>query len=228
MSDQAARGEERGLESDTCYDILRGLALLTGRRIVEDLANCLETAPLGDLAIAFNHKQIGSKLFLRDRLFDTFGGIYDQILIVGGWYGVLAALLFDDARFQPAMITSLDIDPRCADVASRLNRRFATAGRFTALTQDMNRFDYRAFAGPRHLVINTSCEHLADMPAWLALLAPGTRLVLQSNDYRREPDHRSCVDDLPAFESQAGLKDVLYTGVYPTKNYNRFMLIGRC
>ncbi len=213
--------------SEDCYDILRGLALLTGRRIVEDLAHCLESAPLGDLAIAFNHKQIGSKLFLRDRLFDIYGGAYDRIVIVGGWYGVLAALLFDDARFVPAMITSLDIEPHCADVANRLNQRFTAAGRFAALTQDMNRFDYSAFAGPGQLVINTSCEHLADVPGWLALLPPGTRVVLQSNDYRREPDHRSCVDDLPAFESQAGLQEVLYTGIYPTKNYNRFMLIGR-
>jgi hypothetical protein len=209
------------------FDILRGLARLTGRRIVEDLAFCLDTAPLSDLSVAFNHKQIESKLFLRDHLYETFGGAYDQILVVGGWYGVLAALLFDDARFAPAAITSVDIDPGCASVANRLNRRFVAAGRFTAVSEDMNRLDYRAFAGPRHLVINTSCEHLADVGAWLALLPPLTRLVLQSNDYRREPDHRSCVDTLEAFERQAGLNEVLFRATLPSKNYQRFMLIGR-
>jgi hypothetical protein len=213
--------------SEDCFDILRGIARLTGRSLVEDVARCLETAPLAALAVAFNRKQIASKLFLCDHLFETFGGDYDQILVVGGWYGVLAALLFDDPRFAPARITSLDIDPTCAAVAQRLNRRFLAAGRFAALTGDMNRFDYRSFAGPRDLVINTSCEHLADVRGWLGLLPPLTRIALQSNDYRREPDHRSCVDSLEAFEQQACLSDVLYRGTLPTKNYRRFMLIGR-
>jgi len=51
--------------------------------------------------------------------------------------------------------------------------------------------------------------------------------VLQSNDYYREPDHRSCVPTLDAFRAQAGLGEVWFAGERPAKNYTRFMLIGR-
>ena len=37
------------------------------------------------------------------------------------------------------------------------------------------------------LIINTSCEHIADLRGWLALLPRGARVMLQSNDYFSEP-----------------------------------------
>ena len=84
----------------------------------------------------------------------------------------------------------------------------------------------RADAAPG-LVINTSCEHLDDVPGWLARLPAGLPVLLQSNDYVREPDHRSCVASLEAFKAQAGLSEIWFAGALPTKNYTRFMLIGR-
>ena len=76
-------------------------------------------------------------------------------------------------------------------------------------------------------MINTSCEHLDDVPGWIATLPAGLPLVLQSNDYFREPDHRSCVPSLDAFREQAGLGEIVFAGARPAKNYTRFMLIGR-
>ena len=65
------------------------------------------------------------------------------------------------------------------------------------------------------------------MPGWVAGLPAGLPLLLQSNDYYREPDHRSCVPSLEAFTAQAGLSELWFAGALPTKNYTRFMLIGR-
>lgn len=65
------------------------------------------------------------------------------------------------------------------------------------------------------------------MPGWIATLPKRVPLVLQSNDYFREPDHRSCVPSLDAFREQAGLSEVWFAGARPAKNYTRFMLIGR-
>ncbi len=209
---------------DDLYDILRGTAALTGSAMVARMAAAVAGHPRADLAIAFNHKQTGSKLWLRDCLFKASGGKLGQVWILGGWYGVLSAILLDDPRFDIAKIISFDLDPGCAAVAECLNRDALEAGRFAALTVDMNTLDYSACPD---LIINTSCEHLPDVPGWLARLPRGQSVLLQSNNYFREPDHVSCVKDLAAFRAQAGLGTVDFAGERETKNYTRFMLMGR-
>jgi hypothetical protein len=76
-------------------------------------------------------------------------------------------------------------------------------------------------------VINTSMEHLADGEGWLRTLPPGIAVVLQSNDYAREPDHVSTCPDLQTFLTRVPLSERWFTGQLPQKNYTRFMQIGR-
>ena len=211
--------------ADRFFDILRGVAALTGSALVADLARLVGDGIPPELEVAFNHKQIASKRWLRNTLFDAWGGEYDRVLVVGGWYGVLSAMLLDDPRFQIRLAESLDIDAACAPVATSLNRRHVAAGRFRATTGDMTNARYGGGA-PASVTINTSCEHILDLRGWLARLGPGARVALQSNDYRREPDHVSCVSTIEEFVTQAGLASVAFRGALPTKNYTRFMLLG--
>lgn len=212
---------------DAFYDIMRGVAALTGNAIVGDLAKLLGDGMPPDLWIAVNHKQIASKRWLVDALAQTMPRPAGPVWVLGAWYGVLGALLLDDARLEIGQVISLDRDPACAPVAERLNRRHVRDGRFRTLTADMTGLDFGATTPRPGLVINTSCEHLDDFPGWLATLPAGLPLLLQSNDYVREPDHRSCAPSLDAFIAQAGLSDLLFSGALPTRNYTRFMLIGR-
>lgn len=217
----------RDTPPDAFYDILRGVAALTGNSLVADLARLVADDMPPDLWIAFNHKQIGSKRWLVDALAQVVPQPQGPVWVLGAWYGVLGALLLADERLTIPAVVSVDLDPACAPVAERLNRRHAASGRFRAVTADMTALDFAAQEPAPGLVINTSCEHLADVPGWLATLPSGLPLLLQSNDYVREPDHRSCVASLDAFRAQAGLSETLYAGALPTKNYTRFMLIGR-
>jgi hypothetical protein len=213
------------LPADALYDILRGVAALTRDPVVADLARLVGKAPPDDLSIAFNHKQIGSKRWLVDALAEVLPAPGGPVWVLGAWHGVLGAMLLADPRLSIPKVISVDRDPRCAAVAETLNHRHVADGRFRALSADMMTLD---FAAERPgLVINTSCEHLDDVPGWLATLPAGLPLVLQSNDYEREPDHRSCVPSLDAFRAQVGLSEILFAGALPTKNYTRFMLIGR-
>jgi hypothetical protein len=212
---------------DAFYDILRGVAALTGNRVVADLARLVGDGMPPDLWVAFNHKQIASKRWLVDVLAQSMPRPQGPVWVLGAWYGVLGAMLLDDERLGLSEIVSLDIDPGCAPVAERLNRRHVAIGRFRTITADMMRLDFASQPRAPGLVINTSCEHLDDVPGWLASLPPGLPLLLQSNDYVREPDHRSCVACLETFKAQAGLSELLYAGALPQKNYTRFMLIGR-
>lgn len=213
---------------DAHYDILRGVAALTQNRIVADLAPLvLEGGMPADLWVAFNHKQIGSKRWLIDALADVLPAPTGPVWVLGAWYGVLGAMLLDDPRLTIPAVISLDRDPNCAAVAERLNRRHVASGRFKAVTADMMTLDFATAEPAPGLVINTSCEHLANVPGWLATLPEGLPVLLQSNDYVREPDHRSCVPSLDAFIAQTKLSEVVFSGALPTKNYTRFMLIGR-
>lgn len=207
---------------DSAFDLMRGVAAYTASPLMQGLADVLAKHPTADLGNAFNHKQIGSKMWARDALHQTLGGRLGNVALLGGWYGILAAILFDDTRFDISRITSYDIDPDVGAVAETLNR--AWADRFSAVTDDMYALDYAALGAD--LVINTSCEHIADLGAWLALLPAGARVMLQSNDYFSEPTHVNCVPDLDAFTKQARLSSLDFSGSLKMKKYTRFMLIG--
>lgn len=207
---------------ESAFDLTRGIGDYSGSPLVRNLAKVIAKYPQADMANAFNHKQVACKMWARDRLFDSYGGRFDRIWILGGWYGVLAAMLFDDSRFEIAVLDSIDIDPDVGAVARTLNQ--AAGDRFSAVTGDMYALDYRVERPD--LVVNTSCEHIADVRGWLALLPEGTRVLLQSNDYFSEPTHINCVATLEAFEIMAGLRDLRFSGSLPMKKYTRFMLIG--
>ncbi|WP_420100483.1 class I SAM-dependent methyltransferase [Bosea sp. (in: a-proteobacteria)] len=212
---------------EAVHDLLRGMAALSGHPIIADVARLYGKGAPADLSIALNHKQIASKQWLVETLAEVMPRPEGPVWVLGAWYGVLGALLLADERLGIGQVVSLDMDPTCAPIAETLNQRHVETGRFRAVTADMTGLDVGAMETTPGLVINTSCEHLPDVPGWLATLPPGLPLLLQSNDYDREPDHRSCVPSLEAFREQAGLSEIWFAGARPTKNYTRFMLIGR-
>jgi len=187
---------------------------------------------------AFSENQFASKTWLADKVHETLGGRFGTVYVLGGWYGVLGAILLNDPRFRIGRVLSFDIDPQCAPVAEHLNAEHVAAGRFRAITADACTLDYRSFdAGPgdggpengavANLVVNTSCEHMPSAEAWYGRLPAGISQALQSNDYFDCDEHVNCIADLAAFKRQAPMTEVLYEGALQRKRYSRFMLIGR-
>ena len=222
MTDATQPGGSGAEWRDRAFDLTRGIAAYSASALVSGLARIVAKHPDADISNAFNHKQVACKLWARDRLFDSLGGSFAHIVILGGWYGVFAAMLLEDRRFTIGSVESVDIDPAVAAVATTLNRD--AGGRFKATTADMYAIDYAGLQAD--LVVNTSCEHIADLGAWLGLLPKGTNVLLQSNDYFSEPSHINCVESAEAFAQQAGLARLSYSGTLPMKKYRRFMLIG--
>ena len=211
-------------DEDFYPDILRGLSVYFDSRFVRNIARTAQRFRRQDLSVALNRKQIACKTWLIDQLYDAYGGHFGTVWVMGGWYGVLSALIGEDKRFEIGEIVSYDIDSGCEDVAECLNRERTDTGAFKARTADMLELDYGV--GTPDLIINTSCEHLRDVGAWLDLIPRGTRVVLQSNNYFGEPDHFSCADTLETFKAQAPMSSINYEGELVLKNYTRFMLIG--
>jgi hypothetical protein len=206
-------------------DILEGLAVLDARPFLRDLAATIERFDEPRLGAALNANQMASKRWLIDTLARSAGTRFDDVLVLGGWVGALSALLLDDARFAIGRIVSADIDGRCEAIARSLNATHVATGRFEARTADMRELDYRA--DPFALVVNTSCEHVADFDRWYARIPDGQLVVLQSNDYVACTEHVNCVRDLDAFGAQAPLRELLFEGARPMRRYTRFMRIGR-
>ena len=219
-------------ERDEFYrDILEGLALYTGSALQQDVLATLSRHDVPALGPALNKNQMASKMWLADALFDTVGPVLGEVLVLGGWFGVLAAVLLHDPRFTIGRVVSLDIDSRCADIALSLNATHVRTGRFAAHTADMLDYDYggatSAGARPASLVINTSCEHLADFGRWYDRIPAGQLLVLQSNDYYACSEHINSVPDLGTFRARAPMRESLFAGERKLRRYVRFMLIGR-
>jgi len=214
-------------------DIIEGLSIYSGSAFERDVLATISRHHAQDLGAAFNKNQIASKMWLAEALLEAAGPGHANVTILGGWFGVLAAVLLHDSRFSIGRVTSIDIDPRCAPIALAVNATHARSGKFGARTADMLDLDYGpAIAGEgdaraTDLVINTSCEHLADFAQWYERVPSGQRLVLQSNDYFACDQHVNCVPDLAAFRAQAPMREILFSGQRKMKHYTRFMLIGR-
>ena len=214
-------------------DIIEGLAIHSGSAFQTDVLATISRHDQSDLGAAFNKNQMASKLWLRESLLEAAGPVYANVKILGGWFGVLAAVLLHDPRFAIGRITSVDIDPRCEAIARSVNATHVRAGKFDARTADMLDLDYgppiTSAADPRtaDLVINTSCEHLADFGRWWDRIPGGQQVVLQSNDYFACDQHVNCVPDLATFRAQAPMSGLVFAGERRMKRYVRFMLIGR-
>ena len=223
MTDATQPGGAGADWRDCAFDLTRGIAAYCGSALVRGLARVVAKHPDADISNAFNHKQVACKVWARDRLFDSLGGSFAHIVILGGWYGVLAAMLLEDRRFAIGSVESIDIDPGGGSGCEHPQQ-----GGRRSFPGDHGRHVCDRLCGPR-APTSSSTPAASTLPicgAWLGLLPKGANVLLQSNDYFSEPTHINCVESAEAFARLAGLAERRFSGTLPMKNYNRFMLIG--
>ena len=170
---------------------------------------------------AFWGGQLKSKKWLIDNLTPFIQDPAD-IVIYGGWVGVLASLLFQSS-IPVNKIESVDIDISCLDLACTMNKLEEMQGRFRSICRPME--TYPNF-GSNPIAINTSAEHISQdaYEQWLDLLVPDTLIVVQSNNYKIE-EHIRIAESLDEFKEQSKLT-VLWAGELELPLYKRFMIIG--
>jgi len=185
--------------------------------------------PLGTVLILCEHLtrfglvRLKSKEWLIQNLFSVADGNgRPTIDIHGGWVGVLASMLFQSTYFDPKHIRSIDIDPTCESIATTMNKIEEMDGRFRAVTADMC-----AIRSDADIVINTSCEHIAQdqYDLWLSGMPYNSLIVVQSNNYAI-PEHVRTASSLEEFKQQSHL-NVVWAGELELPLYTRYMIIGR-
>ena len=166
--------------------------------------------------------QLRSKVWLLESLEETSLYGTQDIVVYGGWNGVLASLLFN-SNLNISHITSVDIDPSCEETAYTINKRQEMEGRFKAVTADMC-----THTQPASIVINTSCEHITQeqYEQWLDIQPDDALFVLQSNNYYELEEHINCSDNANDFVKKSNLTPIWH-GVFETPKYDRYMIIGK-
>ena len=167
--------------------------------------------------------QVNSKVWLAENLIGFVPVRPLNIVIYGGWNGVLASILFN-SNIAIQRITSVDIDPVCEDIANTVNRRYVDQSKFTAITADMT----TVIDESADVVINTSCEHITQeqYDKWLNNQPNNATIVLQSNDYFNLDEHIRCSTDLEDFVRMSNINPYLRKTL-ETLKYDRYMLIGK-
>lgn len=168
--------------------------------------------------------QIKSKIWLIERLTSYINAYENNIVIHGGWNGVLASLLFQ-SNIKIKNLISIDIDPNCREIANTINKIEEIEDRFCAITCNMENYVYNSIPD---IVINTSCEHITQETyvKWLSNIPDNSLIVLQSNNYYDLDEHIRCAKDIEDFKNQCNL-EVLFFDTLDLIKYKRFMIIGR-
>ncbi len=223
----------RSEDKDEFYhDILDGLYVFLDSPLILDILHAIRKYPLLRLGHALNENQVTCKKWLLKKLAENCGTRFRNVYILGGWYGVLGAMLLHDPSFEVKQVVSIDIDAQCKPIADALNRTHVRNKKFESITEDIYNLDYarliqaEADADTPDLLINTSCEHLSDSELWLQKIPDRTLMVVQSNDYFGCEEHINCIPDLETFIGQVKLSELKYRGYFKLKKYTRFMLIG--
>jgi hypothetical protein len=167
--------------------------------------------------------QVNSKVWLAENLIGFVPVRPLNIVIYGGWNGVLASILFN-SNLSIQYITSIDIDPVCENIANTVNRRYLDKNKFTAITADMTTVTDES----ADVVINTSCEHITQQQydKWLSNQPNDAVVALQSNNYFNLDEHIRCSENLEDFVQMSNINPY-FSNTLRTLKYDRYMLIGK-
>lgn len=148
-----------------------------------------------------------------------------HIDIIGSWFG-FPLIEMVSSKFKIKQIDLFDLDENCHRVTAQYVNHFDYNFRIVQFDDAFKRKDWRR----RHIVINTSSEHMPDM----LNLKPHYKdypitplLVIQSNNYFELNDHINCVNDEDELVEKNQIKEVYFKGKQSLPLYDRFMVIGR-
>jgi len=169
-------------------------------------------------------KQIWCKKWLIRKLIDT-NIEFKNIHLYGGWFGY-PIIDYLDKSFKIKSLINIDCDKNAILACHRFSKYY-----FNHDYVQYSKLQVEQFAGDFQnidLVINTSSEHMKDLPELIKnkLYNDDCVFALQSNNMYDISDHINCVNSKEELIEKSGLNKILYAGVQNMENYSRYMVIG--
>jgi len=164
--------------------------------------------------------QLYSKLWLVKEL-KKISPYYGTVFLLGGWYGMLVEMLFDNMNIDK--IHSFDLDETACKIADEINlNHVIDSWRFKAFVKNINELDY----SEADTIINTSTEHINEN-TWFDSIPTKKLIIIQSNNLTSIEDHTNCVKNEYELKEKYKLSEYYFQGELDVVDYKRFMIIGR-
>ena len=174
-----------------------------------------------DVIHSLSSNQVRSKEWLAYEFKKQYFYPSGKILIIGGWYGLLAYMLRQRFPGKEMNIVSIDKDPMCETIAWKLfpdmDAQF--------ITTDVFDFDLSKYSA----IISTSVEHI-EKQFWIDLVMnkdPNTWVCLQTNNFFDHPTHINCSKSVTEFVEYLNMEWVAYENAIDNYDFQRFMVIGK-
>lgn len=148
-----------------------------------------------------------------------------HIDIIGAWFGFPLIEMLSNV-FKIKQIDIFDIDENCHKVVAQYINHFDPDFRIVQFDNFFDRKDVRR----RHLIINTSSEHMpdiAEMKNFYKDYPERPLIVLQSNNFETLDEHVNCVQSPLELIDKNQLTQIHYKGKHSLPLYDRYMVIGR-
>lgn len=191
---------------------------------------------------AFSKGQVESKIWLITEAVKYLDFSDKTVFVLGGWIGVLPMLLFWHTAVKN--IRNIELDENCIKFSDwLLKNKLIDNLRYKTLLSDMVDLDYTAnkwcysdYENSKSfikeesidIIINTSCDHLADFHQWWNKIPKGMTFILQNNNFSDLDEHINTMNNLTEFINSIGnVKIIHYSGELQLEKYKRFMIIGR-
>jgi hypothetical protein len=169
-----------------------------------------------DVVESFRPNQIKCKKWLVEEI-ANINPNWNRVLVLGSWNSILLWELAQ-VNFNVGWFDFLDNHPlahKHRDMYFEVNGLEKNYSSIVMNAEDFS--DHSSY----DLIINTSCEHMPDIPAEY-----GPTYALQSNNYTSIKEHINCVKSEKQLAKQNNLTHILFKGSKKMPNYDRFMAIG--
>ena len=167
-------------------------------------------------------KQIRCKEWLVEELLNI-PYEFNSIQLYGGWFGYpLIELLSKEYTIKE--LINIDIDSVALKICQKYSRCFNHH-----FVKTLNAYVTDQFESyDTDLVINTSSEHMDDLPKLIynKRYKPSCVFALQSNNMDHLEEHINCTTSEDELVEKSGLSKILYKGTQVFDNYERYMVIG--